>query len=67
MLHDILYFAFVFVVHNDGHFCKKKKKKKGPCASSSYPKPYLYLLLSKSFSCETSVTPSSLLMFFWNY
>ena len=28
MLHDILYFAFVFVVHNDGHFCKKKKKKK---------------------------------------
>ena len=27
MLHDILYFVFVFAVHNDGHFCKKKKKK----------------------------------------
>lgn len=26
MLHDILYFVFVFVVHNDGHFCKQKKK-----------------------------------------
>ena len=26
MLRDILYFVFVFVVHNDGHFCIQKKK-----------------------------------------
>ena len=36
MLHDILYFVFVFVVHNYGHFAYKKKS---PCASSNYPKP----------------------------